>query len=403
MTNWDHTYMSTTLRGQGRLAQAEAIVTALPTPDYPINFQPTYADSGQLTEAVSEMLGMEPVTTPEQVDALSAQLAIARASEGRMPIIMTSSCAESVDMKVPVEVLVERAISERKLVLSAMPAALYIGRKCGQNAKPRSSANQKLSNGLVVPSYMGDMINDYDPTKREPDPSRLVAAALQAKAVEQGMRRILGFHPWVSHEALSLPYEASFKRSVNGRQYLLSGDTAWIGFRTNKAEGPHVQMMSDVENTVGVKLGPGTDANHIKALVQTLNPHRKIGKLLFMIRVGKDEQAMNSILEVIAEEDPGANITYDIHGTKRKVEGCPKVRAVPDIVDDILLLAAACKAYGRRLGGLHLETHTIKNRYECVDEIGQLPKHESMVDPGLNPSQTVRVLEEVAHVFTGTY
>ena len=52
-----------------------------------------------------------------------------------------------------------------------------IGRFAGQYTKPRSSPVEVL-NGVELPSYKGDMINDmaFDKVSREPDPERLLKA-----------------------------------------------------------------------------------------------------------------------------------------------------------------------------------------------------------------------------------
>src|SRR5262249_57707183 len=58
-----------------------------------------------------------------------------------------------------------------------------IGRIAGQFAKPRSSPNETV-NGVSLPSYRGDIINDiaFTPEARTPDPQRQLMAYRQSAA-----------------------------------------------------------------------------------------------------------------------------------------------------------------------------------------------------------------------------
>jgi 3-deoxy-7-phosphoheptulonate synthase len=58
-----------------------------------------------------------------------------------------------------------------------------VGRVAGQFAKPRSSDTETLD-GVELPSYRGDIINDIDftPEARIPDPRRQIEAYRQSAA-----------------------------------------------------------------------------------------------------------------------------------------------------------------------------------------------------------------------------
>ncbi len=386
----------------GRIGSAEEIVSALPEPDYEHNFQPTYSNRDYLVQTVGELLVTGAVTTPAQINAITKDLALASQRGHERPIMITDSCSESVSLRADFNAMVGNVIMSRSLVLGIYGNAIYFGRNRGQNTKPRSSQFQVLSNGVIVPSYYGDAVNGYDPSDREPDPSRMVAAASQANAIEAHTQRRLGIHVPAAHEALLLPYEFSFVSARGGKRYLLSADLPWLGKRTNDPKGPHVQFLATVENPIGAKIGDNSDANHISELARILNPNRRPGRLLFMLRLGNNVKAMDEIVKGINKYAPDSDILYDMHGTTDQLPDGTKIRAVPTIVDDIVLLATVCAKYGRALKGLHLETHTDNSRYECVDEVGQRPAHKSIVDPGLNPNQTRRVLHKTAHLFAGT-
>jgi 3-deoxy-7-phosphoheptulonate synthase len=381
-----------------RLSRAEQIVAGLPDEPYEILFQPEYADKEFLIESIAELLTIEPVTTQEQVDEVRRAIADAHQAPGGRPIIFTGECEEGMDLKTKVPVLVGRAVSKRELVLSVFPDALYVGRDRGQLFKPRSNRLQTLANGLTVVSYQGDGTNGYDVSEREPDPSRLVAAAVQSNSIEKGMKRLLGFHVPAAHEALNLAYEESFMTYHDGKKYSTSGDILWDGYRTNDPYGPHVELLSGIENTVAVKIGANSDEEHIKALATKLNPEGIPGKLLFMLRLGNDVVAMDRVLEAIAEHAPESDELYDIHGSTRQLSDGTKIRAVSAVIEDIELLASACLRHGKRLRGLHLETHTDNRRHECVDSENERPRDSSRVDPGFNPRQTLKILNGVSHI-----
>ena len=65
----------------------------------------------------------------------------------------------------------------------AASPVVKVGRIAGQFAKPRSSPVEKRD-GLELPSYRGDIINDFafTPESRNPDPRRQIEAYRQSAA-----------------------------------------------------------------------------------------------------------------------------------------------------------------------------------------------------------------------------
>src|SRR3546814_3104083 len=65
----------------------------------------------------------------------------------------------------------------------ALPILVKVGRMAGQFAKPRSADMEKID-GVSLPSYRGDNINDiaFDAAGREPDPQRMIKAYNQSAA-----------------------------------------------------------------------------------------------------------------------------------------------------------------------------------------------------------------------------
>jgi 3-deoxy-7-phosphoheptulonate synthase len=67
------------------------------------------------------------------------------------------------------------------LTYGASVPVVKVGRMAGQYAKPRSS-DTETRDGVTLPAYRGDMVNDFDftPQSRTPDPQRLVRATTRA-------------------------------------------------------------------------------------------------------------------------------------------------------------------------------------------------------------------------------
>ena len=69
------------------------------------------------------------------------------------------------------------------LTFGAKVPVIKVGRMAGQFAKPRSAPTETVD-GVELPSYRGDIINDLDFTSsaRIPDPSKMLQAYTQAAA-----------------------------------------------------------------------------------------------------------------------------------------------------------------------------------------------------------------------------
>ncbi len=396
----------------GRLETLEPVLTpqqivdGLPQGVYTDFYQPTYQDHNALAEAVHELQETTPVTTPERILELRTRFQSIARGEDDSVVVMDGRCAEPVqlvdDESAGIEKLADEAVATSKAIAaSGLARVLHVRRCCGQCCKPRSNEFQTLPNGTKVVSFMGDMINGVDINDREPDPTRLVATAVQARDVMASMTEKLGEQMFVGHEALSLPYEQSFlmRDPLTGRSALVSADLPWVGVRTNGTEteaNPHLDMLAEVENSVGVKIGPDSDEKHIVELAGRLNPNGEDGKLVYMIRVGDDREAMQRILSGIKRTAGKPVIMYDIHGSTVKLADGTKVRSVDTTIEHIRILAEECAKAGLKLHGLHIETMGDDNRLECVDTLQQRPTHQGDVDPQFNPRQTKDILDGAA-------
>ena len=195
------------------------------------------------------------------------------------------------------------------LTYGAGVPVVKLGRIAGQFAKPRSSATEVVD-GQALPSFRGHVVNDDAPTEaaRTPDPTRMLAAYHQsastlnllraftkggfadlsqvhtwnqqfvagspggqhyealAAEIDRALRfmRACGINLgdeaslqqvdfWTSHEALILGYEEAMTRrdSLTGDWYDTSAHLVWVGERTRRLDGAHVDFLSGLSNPVG--------------------------------------------------------------------------------------------------------------------------------------------------------
>lgn len=388
----------------------ESIVAGLPEGGYSTGraFQPRYENLGVLEDAVQRIQEIGPITTPERVLALRAKLS-AVAEQDDIPLIMGGRCSEMVRTGAE-EVLAEEVVVTEKVVAAAgLKKAVVVNRGGGQNGKPRSNEHEEVDDGTLVESFMGEGVNDISVDDRTPDPHRLVAAAEQAQKLRVRAEELTGHDVMWGHEALLLPYEQAqvYINPATGKKVILSSELLWLGERTNRTDiaNPHLEMLRDVENPVGVKIGPKSDEQHIAKLAQALNPDGESGKLIWMIRVGSDAAAMRRVARGIKQHSPNSLVTFDIHGSNENEEDesgkTIKVRSVEATVEHIRLLAEICSEEGLRLHGVHIETTGDDSRQECVRSRGELPTDKPEVDPLFGPTLFGEILQQVKPYLPG--
>src|SRR3546814_13773552 len=70
------------------------------------------------------------------------------------------------------------------------------------------------------------------------------------------------------------------------KPYDVSAHFVWIGERTRQIDGAHVDLLSRIQNPIGVKRGPTTTADDALALAVKLNPTNEEGRHTFLTRFG---------------------------------------------------------------------------------------------------------------------
>lgn len=424
--------------------------------------QPTYPDQAAVDAVVSRLRTVPPLVFAGECDDLTAKLAAV--TRGEAFLLQGGDCAETLEgatadnVRAKLRVLLQMAVV---LTYAASVPVVKVGRLAGQYAKPRSS-DLETRDGVTLPAYRGDAVNGYDftPEARVPDPQRLLdvyhssATTLNlARAFTTGgyadLRQVhtwntdfvrsspmgrryeklageidraltfmhaIGANPdefhrvdfYSSHEALVLEYEHALTRtdSRTGNPYDVSAYFLWIGERTRQLDGAHVELMSRIQNPIGVKLGPTTSPDDAIALARKLNPDNVQGRLTFITRMGagKIRDALPHIVEkVTAAGVEVAWVCDPMHGNTFETSSGYKTRRFEDVLDEVRGFFDVHRALGTWPGGLHVEL-TGDNVTECVgggeelNEADLANRYESVCDPRLNRVQSLEMAFLVAEM-----
>lgn len=150
----------------------------------PIVQMPDYPDKEALADVESRLATYPPLVFAGEARKLKAQLA--DVAEGRGFLLQGGDCAESFaehhadHIRDFFRAFLQMAVA---LTYGAQQPVVKVGRIAGQFAKPRSSNIEKID-GVELPSYRGDIVNDinFNAKSRIPDPHRQIMAYRQAAA-----------------------------------------------------------------------------------------------------------------------------------------------------------------------------------------------------------------------------
>jgi 3-deoxy-7-phosphoheptulonate synthase len=283
-----------------------------------------------------------------------------------------------------------------------------VGRIAGQFAKPRSQPTESGPDGEPLPVYRGDAVNDLaaTPAARAADPRRMLVAYDRSAEV---LGHLSGGPVYTSHEALLGEYEESLARvdPATGALYGSSGHLLWVGDRSRRVGGRHVDLLARMANPVAVKVGPTATVEDVAALVERLDPARTPGRLVLIARLGAGRVAELLPPLVAAARgrsagSPGPVWLCDpMHANTVRTADGRKTRRVDDVVAEVVSFAGVLRAQGVHPGGLHLEMSP-DDVTECVDATDDqpLPRYRSACDPRLNPRQARRVANAFAEAVT---
>ena len=387
---------------------------------------PEYTDASKLAEVEARLSKYPPLVFAGEARTLRAQLA--KASRGEAFLLQGGDCAESFEefsadtIRDTFKVMLQMAMV---LTYGAKVPVIKVGRMAGQFAKPRSAPTE-TKDGVELPSYRGDIINniDFTPEARIPDAERMLRAYTQAAAslnlvrafstggyadVNQVHGWTLGFTEgseaaryrdmanrisdtldfmkaagvneatahtlqsvdfYTSHEALLLEYEEALTRvdSTSGQWIAGSGHMIWIGDRTRQPDGAHVEFCQGVMNPIGLKCGPTTTADDLKVLMSKLNPENEAGRLTLIARFGAGSVGEHLPRLIKAVEAEGANVVWScdpMHGNTIKAASGYKTRPFESVLREVTEFFGVHKAEGTIPGGVHFEM-TGQDVTECT-------------------------------------
>ncbi|WP_024954604.1 class II 3-deoxy-7-phosphoheptulonate synthase [Sulfurospirillum arcachonense] len=405
--------------------------------NFNIKQQPTYNDINKLNEVEKELNNFPPLVFAGEVRKLKEELS--KVNRGEAFLLQGGDCAESFsefnadNIRDMFKVMMQMAVV---LTFAGGCPIVKVGRLAGQFAKPRSSDFEEF-NGVSLPSYRGDIINDNDFTEssRIPDPDRMVKAYNQSSATMNllrafargGLADLHKVHKWnldfikdgslgekyqnladkitetldfmeacgitsvntptinettlyTSHEALLMNYEEALTRedSLTGGWYDCSAHMLWIGDRTRDVNDAHVEFLRGVKNPIGIKAGPTMTPENLLELIEKVNPENEEGRLNIIVRMGaqKIEEEFPKLLRAV--KAAGKNVIWSIdpmHGNTIKTSNNYKTRDFEEVLREVKGFFKVHKEEGTFPGGVHLEM-TGQDVTECIGGSGDITEKD---------------------------
>jgi 3-deoxy-7-phosphoheptulonate synthase len=388
---------------------------------------PEYKDQAALAVAEETLRNYPPLVFAGEARQLQTELA--DVAQGKAFLLQGGDCAESFaefhpnNIRDTFRVLLQMAVV---LTYAGKVPVIKLGRMAGQFAKPRSTPTETID-GVELPSYRGDIINDiaFEAVAREPDPQRMIRAYSQAASTLNLLRAFssggyanlqqvhawthdyMGRSPWAkkyretadrigealdfmaacgitpeavpqirgtsfytSHEALLLPYEQALTRqdSLTGKWYDTSAHFLWIGDRTRFEGSAHVEYLRGIGNPIGMKCGPSLSPDALLRMLDVLNPDRVAGRITLITRFGHDkiESGLPPLVRAVQKEGHQVVWSCDpMHGNVIKSASGYKTRPFERILAEVRGFFAVHRAEGSFAGGIHAEM-TGQNVTECT-------------------------------------
>lgn len=412
-----------------------------------VNSQPVIFKNKKHLEVVKRNLkSYPPIVTGDEIKKLRVQLT--KAQQGNSFIIQGGPCAETFDDFNTQKIMNNMyTLIESSVVFgyNTKKDIIQIGRLAGQYAKPRSKIYD--DNGKM--NYRGDIINDVN--NRCPDPDRMIIAYFHSCSTNNFCSSIMNeeyydletlkkwnnrenkkytkiiedIHKGIhfaggkvnknqffnSHECMLLDYEENFKRidRKSGKLYLTSTHFPWIGERTRSSQSEHVHFLSDVNNPIGIKLGPGATSHELKEILHLLNPKNEDGKIVFIVRMGKN---IHNTLPNLCKDLKDEKVVWmsdPMHANTITVEK-KKTRMYKDIIEEFKAFVNICKSNDVHPSGIHLE---MSGEYitECIDSNINIEeyveflttKYETKCDPRLNVNQVLNLAFDISDIINMEY
>jgi 3-deoxy-7-phosphoheptulonate synthase len=393
----------------------------------PISQVPAYPDPVALAAAEAQLRKFPPLVFAGEARELKTHLA--DVAHGKAFLLQGGDCAESFaehgadHIRDFFRVFLQMAVV---LTHGASKPVVKVGRIAGQFAKPRSSDDETID-GVTLPSYRGDIINDIEFTDkaRQPDPERLLLAYRQSAATlnllrafaSGGYADLTRVHEWTmgfmkgstayprfeelatkiddaidfmralgltsentpalretkfytSHEALLLGYEEAMTRrdSITNDWYATSGHMLWIGDRTRQPDAAHTEYFSGIKNPIGIKCGPSLSNDDLIRLLDKLNPSDEAGRITLIGRFGSEKvhDHLPRLIEAVTRA--GRTVVWcsdPMHGNTIKASTGYKTRPFDKVLAEAKAFFEVHRQMGTYAGGIHIEM-TGDDVTECV-------------------------------------
>ncbi|NDV52519.1 MULTISPECIES: class II 3-deoxy-7-phosphoheptulonate synthase [Roseobacteraceae] len=387
---------------------------------------PDYQDQAELNAVEAQLAKYPPLVFAGEARRLREELG--KASRGEAFLLQGGDCAEAFDqfsansIRDTFKVMLQMAMV---LTYGAKVPVVKVGRMAGQFAKPRSAPTETV-NGVELPSFRGDIINElaFTPEARQPNPQKMLQAYTQAAATLNLLRAfstggyadVHQVHSWTlgfvegekatryremanrlsdtldfikaagidssrsaalhqvnfytSHEALLLEYEEALTRvdSTSGKWLAGSGHMVWIGDRTRQPDGAHVEFASGVLNPIGLKCGPSMTTEDLKVLIEKLNPENEAGRLTLIARFGAGKVGDHLPRLIKTVKEMGAKVLWTcdpMHGNTVKSASGYKTRPFESVLSEVREFFAVHRDEGTVPGGVHFEM-TGQDVTECT-------------------------------------
>ncbi len=396
--------------------------------DFPVKQVPEYRDPAELAAVEKRLSSYPPLVFAGEARRLKQSLA--EVSAGNAFLLQGGDCAESFAEHHPDNIRdFFRVFLQMSVVLTYAAArpVVKVGRIAGQFAKPRSAPTETVD-GVELPSYRGDIINDinFNDESRNPDPARLEMAYRQSAATlnllrafaQGGYANLEHVHSWpldflkdspqseryealatqisdaldfmracgvdpdntarmrttdffTSHEALLLGYEEAMTRrdsTTDGGYYGTSGHMLWIGDRTRIKGEAHVEFLRGIQNPLGLKVGPTTDLDELIEIIDILNPENEAGRITLICRMGAGivEDKLPPVIKRVTEEGKTVVWSSDpMHGNTISAANGFKTRPFEDVLAEIRRFFRIHRSMGTYAGGVHFEM-TGQDVTECT-------------------------------------
>ena len=423
--------------------------------NYPVLQQPHWPDINKYNEIITTISRLPALVFAGETRCLIDDLA--EAGRGNAFVLQAGDCSEDFDScHGPLIHSMLKAILQMALTISygLQTRVIKIGRIAGQYAKPRTSDFENV-NGLRLPSYRGDMVNAIEATlkARTPNPSRIMEGYFRSTAtlnlirafVSGGYASLRMAYHWseeqlgefsktqqykqltdeicrcldfldaigisksnpivtetsfyTSHEALILGYEQALTRvdSTTGQWFDTSAHMLWVGDRTRRVDGAHIEFLRGIGNPVGIKVGPQFDLEEILKIIKTLNPQNTLGKVVIITRFGSEKvgQLLPQLIKSVQKARYNVVWLCDpMHGNTKITTLGKKTRGYEDIVKEINLYFEIHRKNGTIPAGVHLEM-TGQSVTECVSlrhnltEANIEKNYTTLCDPRLNARQAL--------------